>query len=42
MMNDKIKINHIKKKDKKRQLTLTFETDDSGHEPEIDPIEDKL
>ena len=38
MMNDNIKINQFKK----RQLTLTFETDDSGHEPGIDSIEEKL
>ena len=38
MMNDNIKINQFKK----RQLTLTFEMDDSGHEPDIDPIKDIL
>ena len=41
MLQDKIEINQLKKKHKKNQPTLTFETSDSSYEPETNLIEDK-
>jgi len=40
MLKDETKINQLKKI-KKNQLTLTFETGDSGHEFKINLIEEK-
>jgi len=42
MLNDEIKINQFKKKDKKNQHMLTFKISESSHELEINAIENKL
>jgi len=41
MLKDETKINQLKKIKKKNQLTLTFETGDSGYEFKINLIEEK-
>jgi hypothetical protein len=42
MLKVKNEINQFKKRIKKGQPALTFETDDSSHEPETNLIEGKL